>query len=146
VQEAFLAAYFGLGQLAEPAAFPGWLRCIVRHQCPRILRKHPFELVPLEHAAEIAADTGEAERHLEQQEARAAVLAADHWLARAQREVVTLYYLQEYSQRDVAGFLGLPVSTVNNRLHAARQRLKRRMLQRCARAARSWTGPTTPCR
>jgi RNA polymerase sigma factor (sigma-70 family) len=128
-QEAFIAAYFGLGQLHEPAAFPGWLRGIVRHQCHRILRKHPFELVPLEHAAGIAAETGEPERHLVQREARAAVLAAINALPRAQREVVTLYYLQEYSQQEVAGFLGLPVSTVNNRLHAARQRLKRRMLQ-----------------
>jgi RNA polymerase sigma factor (sigma-70 family) len=132
VQEAFIAAYFGLAQLAEPAAFPGWLRGIVRHQCYRILRKHPFELVPLEHAAEIAAETGEPERHLVQQETRDAVLAAINALPRAQREVVTLYYLQEYSQQEVAGFLGLPVSTVNNRLHAARQRLTRRMLQMAA--------------
>ena len=30
VQEAFVAAWFGLRDLADPAAFPGWLRGIVR--------------------------------------------------------------------------------------------------------------------
>jgi RNA polymerase sigma factor (sigma-70 family) len=128
-QEAFIAAYFGLGQLREPAAFPGWLRGIVRHQCHRILRLRPFGLVPLEHAAEIEAESGDPERHLAQRETRDAVWAAIDALPQTQREVVTLYYLQEYSQQEVAGFLGVPVSTVNNRLHSARQKLKRRMLQ-----------------
>ena len=46
------------------------------------------------------------------------------------REVVTLFYVHECSQQDVATFLGLPVTTVNTRLHAARGQLKRRMLRR----------------
>lgn len=32
VQEAFVAAWFGLLTLADPAAFPGWFRGIVRHR------------------------------------------------------------------------------------------------------------------
>ena len=32
VQESFVAAWFGLRTLADPAAFPGWFRSIVRHQ------------------------------------------------------------------------------------------------------------------
>lgn len=128
-QEAFIAAYFGLGQLHDPAAFPGWLRGIVRHQCHRILRQRPFGLVPLEHAAEIEAESGDPERHLAERETRDAVWAAIDALPQTLREVVTLYYLQEYSQQEVAGFLGVPLSTVNNRLHSARQKLKRRMLQ-----------------
>jgi F0F1-type ATP synthase beta subunit len=37
---------------------------------------------------------------------------------------VLLFYVKECSQREVASFLGLPLSTVNNRLHDARQRMK----------------------
>jgi hypothetical protein len=44
------------------------------------------------------------------------------------REVVTLFYVHDCSQQDVATFLGIPVTTVNNRLHAARVQLKRRRL------------------
>jgi len=44
------------------------------------------------------------------------------------REVVFLYYLEERSQEEVAQYLGIPKSTVNNRLHSARQKLKRRLI------------------
>jgi hypothetical protein len=49
-------------------------------------------------------------------------------LSSAQREATTLYYIGGYSQREVAAFLDLPVSTVKNRLYAARKRLKERMM------------------
>ena len=39
VQEAFVAAWLALPTLAEPAAFPGWLRGIVRHHAFRVLRR-----------------------------------------------------------------------------------------------------------
>ena len=39
VQEAFVAAWAGLPNLAEPAAFPGWLRGIVRHHAFRVIRR-----------------------------------------------------------------------------------------------------------
>ena len=39
VQEAFVAAWYGLSSLADPAAFPGWLRGIVRHRAHRVLRR-----------------------------------------------------------------------------------------------------------
>jgi F0F1-type ATP synthase beta subunit len=44
------------------------------------------------------------------------------------REVVTLFYVHGCAQQEVATFLGLSVTTVNNRLHVARTQLKRRML------------------
>ncbi|HLK56650.1 MAG TPA: sigma-70 family RNA polymerase sigma factor [Chthonomonadaceae bacterium] len=127
-QEAFLAAYADLGRLQEPEAFPGWLRGIVAHQCGRIRRKRPVNLVPLEAVREIAASAADPELQWEAKESRNAVLAAVNALPQAQREVTTLYYIQEHSQQEIAAFLGIPVTTVNNRLHAARTRLKRRML------------------
>jgi F0F1-type ATP synthase beta subunit len=41
---------------------------------------------------------------------------------------VTLFYVHDCTQQDIATFLGLPVTTVNNRLHPARIQLKRRTL------------------
>jgi len=43
---------------------------------------------------------------------------------------VTLFYVHDCSQQEITAFLGLPIATVNNRLHAARKRLKRRTLAR----------------
>jgi DNA-directed RNA polymerase specialized sigma24 family protein len=39
VQEAFIAAWHALPTLADPAAFAGWLRGIVRHRAHRVLRR-----------------------------------------------------------------------------------------------------------
>jgi DNA-directed RNA polymerase specialized sigma24 family protein len=50
VQEAFLAAWSALPNLADPAAFPGWLRTIVRHHAFRILRRRDEAALPLDTA------------------------------------------------------------------------------------------------
>jgi RNA polymerase sigma factor (sigma-70 family) len=128
VQEAFIAVYYGLGNLLETKAFPGWLRGIVRHQCQRILRRHPESLVPLEQAETLTARSGDPVKDVEQQETAAAVIAAVMSLPADQRDVVVPYYFRDHSQREIAAFLGIPIATVNNRLYAARTRLKRKMV------------------
>src|SRR5262245_51517659 len=128
VQEAFVAAWFGLFTLADPAAFPGWLRSIVRHQAHRFLRQRRLEALPLTAAEAMPAAESAPEDRLEQGRRVAAVLAAIARLPAPLREVVTLFYVHDCTQQDIATFLGLPVTTVNNRLHEARKQIKRRTL------------------
>jgi RNA polymerase sigma factor (sigma-70 family) len=128
VQEAFVAAWFALPTLAEPAAFAGWLRAIVRHRAHRLLRRKQLEVAPLASTDAVAADSVPADDRLEQHEQVGAVFAAIADLPPRLREVVVLYYVHDCSQQDIATFLGLTVSTVNNRLHAGRTQLKKRMV------------------
>jgi RNA polymerase sigma factor (sigma-70 family) len=127
VQEAFIAAWAGLPNLAEPAAFPGWLRGIVRHQAFRVLRKQPNAL-PLDEAETMPSEEPSADRVLQHRDEASAALAAIGQLPDALREPATLFFVHECSHQDIATFLGLSVPTVNNRLHAARKQLKQRML------------------
>src|SRR5688572_2538760 len=128
VQEAFVAAWFALPTLAEPAAFAGWLRAIVRHRAHRLLRQKQLEVAPLASAEAVAADIVPADDRVEQHEQVGSVFAAIADLPPRLREVVVLYYVHDCSQQDIATFLGLTVSTVNNRLHAGRTQLKKRMV------------------
>src|SRR5262245_36395956 len=128
VQEAFVAAWYALPTLAEPAAFAAWLRSIVRHQAHRVLRRKQLAIVPLTAVDAVPADVVGADRRLERHQEIGAVLGAIAGLPRALREIVVLFYVHDCSQQDIATFLGLPVTTVNNRLHAARTRLKKRMV------------------
>ena len=128
VQEAFVAAWYALPSLTDPAAFAGWLRGIVRHRAHRVLRRKHLEALPLSSADTVAADEPAPDRRVERRQQARAVLAAIGDLARPLREVVTLYYVHDCSHQDIATFLGVPVTTVNNRLHAARAQLKRRIL------------------
>jgi RNA polymerase sigma factor (sigma-70 family) len=128
VQEAFVAAWYALPSLADPAAFAGWLRGIVRHRAHRVLRRKHLQALPLTVADAVADDEMGPDRRVERRQEVGAVLAAIGGLARPLREVVTLYYVHDCSHQDIATFLGVPLSTVNNRLHAARAQLKRRTL------------------
>jgi len=126
-QEAFITVLSSLDRLQEVEAFSAWLRGIVQHQCHRLLRRPQLETIPLDATLEVVAFTADPACHIEQQEIRRAVRAAIADLPPLQREVTTLFYLQERSQPEIAVFLDVPLSTVNTRLHAARQKLKRRM-------------------
>jgi RNA polymerase sigma factor (sigma-70 family) len=128
VQEAFVAAWYALPSLADPAAFAGWLRGIVRHRAHRVLRRKHLEALPLTAAEAVAADGPAPDRRAERRQEVGATLAAIAGLPRPLREVVTLYYVHDCSHQDIATFLGVAVTTVNNRLHAARAQLKRRTL------------------
>jgi RNA polymerase sigma factor (sigma-70 family) len=123
VQEAFAEAYSGLRALRRPEALAAWLRGIVRHRCLRRLRRHDFELAPLPPGDTLGDDMPGSEPHAgrDQRAFASALLTA---LPAHEREIVILFYLKECSQQEIASFLGLPVSTVNNRLHDARQRMK----------------------
>ncbi len=123
-QEALFIAYMNLPTLRERAAFPGWLRGIVHHQCCRYLRKRRFDTIPLDDAIGVPEAAIGPAQYLERREALDHILAAIGALPDAQREVAALYYIKDYAQREIAAFLDVPVSTVNNRLHAARQQLR----------------------
>jgi RNA polymerase sigma factor (sigma-70 family) len=128
VQEAFLAAWSALPRLGDAAAFPGWLRTIVRRQAFRLLRQRELPTTTLTAAEEVPSEEPAADQRFEQRQQAQAVLATLSTLPAHLREPALLFFIHECSHQDVATFLGLTVATVNNRLHAARTELKRRML------------------
>src|ERR1700730_7944241 len=128
VQEAFVAAWAALPSLADPAAFPGWLRSIVRHHASRVLRRTHLEALPLAEAEQVASDQPPADDILDRRHRTEAALSAIAELPPALREAATLFFVHDCSHQDIAVFLGISATTVNNRLHAARAKLKERML------------------
>jgi RNA polymerase sigma-70 factor, ECF subfamily len=127
VQEAFMAAWTALPSLADPGAFPGWLRGIVRHHAFRVLRRRDLTR-PLSEADQIASEEPGPEHRIEHRQRAATALNAMAELPDTLREAAMLFFVHECSHQDIATFLNLSVTTVNNRLHAARLKLKRRML------------------
>ena len=136
-QEAFVQAWQDLADLREPAAFAGWLRRIVFKHCDRIRRRVHGQSTPLEAAGPVASHEPDPAVAIQHAELREAVLAAVRALSEPQREVTSLFYINGYSQDEIAAFLELPVSTVKNRLHGARQRLRERMTNMVADELRS---------
>jgi len=121
-QEAFVDAYYKLDALREPAAFPGWFRRIVFKHVDRIIRKKEVATVPLEKGTHVPQTQGE------RSELQERVLSAIRGLPERQREATTLYYINGYSQNEIAEFLEVPVTTVRKRLQHSRKNLKERMI------------------
>jgi len=128
VQESFVIAYQKLDQLEDPKAFSGWFRGIVHHRCHRIFRMNLKRWVPLEETLNVGCGSNSQIAHVQNVQERDLLKKAILELPEQLRTVVSLFYLEEESQKSVADFLGIPVTKVNNYLNEARQKLKGRLL------------------
>lgn len=140
-QEAFLEAYRGLSSLSQPKAFPGWLRRIVLRRCNRLTRRKSLSTAPIEAAEKVASGAPDPAIVAERADMKDKVIAAIKALPENERMVTTLFYINGYSQNDIARFLEVPVTTVKNRLHASRKRLKERMLHMVDKTLKSFPLP-----
>lgn len=124
VQEAFVKAFERLSQLSNPAAFPGWFRKILYTCCDRIKRRRDFSTVPLGDIGNYPSQQAKPDEIAEDNDQMDKIQSAIDMLPEAERTVVTLYYMSEYSQKEIGAFLNIPAKTVKSRLHTARQKLK----------------------
>src|SRR5215510_16398171 len=127
-QEAFLDAYLNLSKLHDPAAFPGWFRRIIIGHSNRQRRSQLVTTVPLDDAGSLYAHLPDPALTLEETQLRQEVHSAIARLPQSQRLVTVLFYIEGYSQQEIAAYLELPVSTVKKRLFDARQNFKGRMM------------------
>lgn len=123
-QEAFVVAYQKLHQLEEPKAFSGWFKQIVLSQTYRLLR----DTRPLTHAVNlnrelIASEPGPVAL-VENDELKERVMTAVQALPEKEQVVTQLFYLNGYSQKEIARLLELPLTTVKKRLQYARRNLR----------------------
>lgn len=124
VQEAFVIAYQRLHQLKEPKAFAGWFKQIVLSQTYRLLR----DTRPLSQAVNLSQEIVAAEPGpvalVENDELKERVMTAVLALPEKEQVVTKLFYLNGYSQKEIARLLELPLTTVKKRLQYARQNLR----------------------
>jgi len=142
-QDAFLTAWERLDQLRQPEAFPGWIRRLVFTQCHRRLRCARLPLVPEDEAGPIASEqpSVEAEEALD----RPILQRALSGLTPSDRLVLSLFYGSERSQKEIAEWLGVPLTTVARRLAHAKRRLQKaafELLSGTLRAERTAAGET----
>ncbi len=134
-QDVFLSAWRDLGKLRNPASFLPWLRQMTRNRAHHVLRDRVRSRRVISDETDdllaAAADPrpGAGEILLADEERRLLAEALEA-LSDESREVVTLYYREGRSVRQVADLLGLREEAVKQRLTRARSRLRREMLDR----------------
>ena len=127
-QEVFIEAFKHLDRLDNPSRLGAWLRSITIHRCIDHLRQRREIIDVAEIAEQAEATSSNPHTEIEQQELRAQVMAAIGRLSKKQRETTTLFYINGYSQEEIARIQEAPIGTVRRRLHDARKKLKEEMI------------------
>lgn len=125
-QEAFIDAYFKLNQLSVNAAFLSWFRTIIFKHCDRITRKNKVVHVPID-SLQTVDDSTPAEAATEN-ELKTMIFRAVDSLSMNERQVVTLFYFADKSQKQIADFLNISIDSVKNRLRTARSKMKEELI------------------
>lgn len=131
-QETFVRAYHALPRFRGDSKFSSWLyRIAVNRSLTHLKRKKrraaaldPTTGARAEVEASLAGSREGPEEAVLRDERRAAVRAAVAELPARYRAVVTLFYLEEKSYKEVAEILGIPMGTLKTHLHRARALLK----------------------
>ena len=134
-QEAFIIAYEKLPQLIEPDKFATWLRRITANLCKMRLRgKKEFlsieeldeeEMRGMYRLKSVTTPVEECVR----KETTEIVMNAINSLPDKERLVVTLYYLDDLTCREIGDFLSVPQGTIKSWLHRARRQLKEKLIK-----------------
>jgi RNA polymerase sigma-70 factor (ECF subfamily) len=121
-QDSLLAAFSALPHLEDDDRFGPWLGTIVRNRARRLAVGERRTPVPLD-AIVLAYAPALAERVIRSEDNRA-IRCALARLPPEVRPVLELYYLDDWSVREISLFLSLPETTVKWRLHAGRKHLR----------------------
>jgi RNA polymerase sigma-70 factor (ECF subfamily) len=131
-QEAFCQAQLKLGQLRDAGRAKAWLFSIVRNAYLHRLRARKQEhAVSLDWVGDLPERLPDALPEVEPGRLQRALGE----LPEAFRTPVILYYFEEFSYREIAEQMDLPMGTVMSRLARAKAHLRARLLQPAAELA-----------
>jgi RNA polymerase sigma-70 factor (ECF subfamily) len=124
-QEAFCKAQTNLGQLRDPSRARPWLFSILRNAYLHRVRSDRQErLVPLDDVGELAESLPEALPQVDPERLQEAL----NELPEVFRTPIILYYFEDFTYRDIAEQMDLPIGTVMSRLARAKAHLRGRLL------------------
>jgi RNA polymerase sigma-70 factor, ECF subfamily len=123
-QETFCSAQQKFGQLREPARAKAWLFSILRNAFLHRRRTNQYaHFVSLDGIGDLP-DTADALPAVDPEQLQQAL----NKLPEVFRTPVILYYFEEFSYRDIAEQMDLPLGTVMSRLARAKAYLRSRLL------------------
>ena len=131
VQETFIAATRHIGSLREDGKFGGWLFGIAHQKCAQHWRRQSRAEMLREEIGESAIELGEGpEEWLIRKEQEEEFMSVLNQLPMAQRSVLLLHFIEEFSLEQIAEISATPLGTVKSRLHYAKRALRKILEER----------------
>ncbi|MYK16693.1 RNA polymerase sigma factor [Candidatus Poribacteria bacterium] len=131
MQDTFLRAYNKLSTLKNPTQFAGWLHVIANRLCIDWMRTQKSGMQSLEDTPIEEIEKSSYTHHISEQRMTERTERYHELVKRLleklpenERAVVTLFYLDEMSTKEIGRFMGVSVNTITSRLQRARKRLQ----------------------
>lgn len=126
VQETFIAAARHIGSLRDDEKFGSWLFGIAHQKCLQFWRKKGGKELLLDEIPdapdESQDDPGDL---LIRREQEAEFMSLLNQLPPAQRSVLLLHFIEDFSLQEIARITGAQIGTVKSRLHYAKKSLRK---------------------
>jgi len=133
-QDAFVNAFRHIRRFDPAKSFFPWFYSILKNLCMNHLnRRRRRREDSIDAMAEedgqvaIPVETVSPEAHAVRRDLEERIGEALARLRPKDREIILLQHFQDYSYREIAELLGIPIGTVMSRLYGARQALKREL-------------------
>ncbi|MGQ0504317.1 MAG: RNA polymerase sigma factor [Myxococcaceae bacterium] len=130
-QEAFLRAFQNLHRYDEDKPFDLWVMAIARNLCLDLLRRrskmHTEDVDDMKDILPSSTQSQESEAIA--REERLSLESAMATLPVEDREVLSLYYVQKRTTKEIASVMGVAPGTIMARLFRAREKIRKQMKQ-----------------
>lgn len=130
VQEAFIKVYKQLGQYNGNGSFSGWIYRVAINHCLDELRKKHYSMKQVEMNEEMAPTSVHPEVILLKKEKQRQLERLIATLPKDERIIILLRYVNELSYEEMSEILDIPVSTIRNKLHRAKKKMRTTIEQR----------------
>ncbi|NEU32018.1 RNA polymerase sigma factor [bacterium LRH843] len=124
VQESFIKVYEQLGKYDRKGSFSGWIYRVVINHCMDEFRKKRNKMKQVEMNEELTVNMNDPEIIFLKKEKNRHVEHLIATLPEDERMIILLRYVQELSYDEISELIDTPVSTVRNKLHRAKKKMR----------------------
>lgn len=133
VQETMVRIYQNLKRMNHAGSLHEYMRKTATNCAIDLLRKRRGDAQQIDEIAEVLPDDNEniiPESFLHKKEKRQWIISCIDQLNELERVPIVLFYFEQYSQKEIAKFLGEKENTIKQRINRGKQRLKKQ-IQTC---------------
>ena len=124
VQEAFIKVYQQLGKYDNKGSFSNWMYRVAINHCMDEFRKKSYKMKPVEINEEKVVNPNHPEVIFLKKEKNRQLERLIAALPEDERMIILLRYVNELSYSEISELSELPVSSVRNKLHRAKQKMR----------------------
>lgn len=129
VQEAFIKIYEQLGKYNSKGAFSSWIYRVAYNHCMDEFRKKRYQMKQVVMNEELIEDPKHPEVIFLKKEKSRQLERLISSLPEDERMIILLRYVNELSYEEISELTEVPISTVRNKLHRAKKKMRETVKQ-----------------